>query len=210
MAHGATTLSDAELLAVLLRTGSAGASAVDVARDALLQFGSLSGVFGANLEQFCGVKGLGPAKFALLQTVLEVAKRTLGEALHEGVSLSSAATVRDYLCLELGRKSYEVFFALFLDSRNRLIEAREMFRGTLSETSVYPREIVKAALAVNAAAVVFAHNHPSGLAEPTAADDALTKTLVAALALVGIRALDHFIVAGNRTYSFAEQGRLQS
>ncbi len=208
IAHGAETLSDAELLAVLLRTGRAGQSAVALARDALLRFGSLSGVFAASFEQFAEVKGFGAAKYAQLQAVLEVTKRTLGETLRQGAILNSPGAVRDYLCLELGRKPYEVFFALFLDSRNRLLEARELFRGTLGETSVYPREVVKAALAANAAAVVFAHNHPSGLAEPTAADHHLTATLMRALAVVDIRALDHFIVAGNQIYSFAEHGRL--
>jgi DNA repair protein RadC len=208
IAHGAETLSDAELLAVLLRTGRAGHNAVALARDALLRFGSLSGVFAASFEQFAEVKGFGAAKYAQLQAVLEVTKRTLGETLRQGAILSSPDAVRDYLCLELGRKPYEVFFALFLDPRNRLLEARELFRGTLGETSVYPREVVKAALAANAAAVVFAHNHPSGVAEPTAADDHLTQTLMRALAVVDIRALDHFIVAGNQIYSFAEHGRL--
>lgn len=206
--QGAGSLSDAELLAVFLRTGLAGRSAVDLARDALYQFGSLSAVFGASFEQFSSIKGFGAAKFAQLQAVLEMAKRTLGETLREGVTLSSPEAVRDYLRLELGRKPYEVFFVLFLDSQNRLLEARELFRGTLSETSVYPREVVKAALAANAAAVVFAHNHPSGIAEPTRADEILTQILVNALALIEVRALDHFIVAGNQVFSFAEEGRL--
>ncbi len=206
--HGAGSLSDAELLAVFLRTGRSGRSAVDLARDAIQQFGSLSAVFSASFEQFSSVKGFGEAKFAQLQAVLEVTKRTLGETLREGLTLSSPRAVRDYLRLELGSKPYEVFFALFLDSQNRLLEARELFRGTLGKTSVYPREVVKAALAANAAAVVFAHNHPLGIAEPTAADESLTKTLVNALALIDVRALDHFIVAGNQVYSFAEAGRL--
>ena len=210
IAHGAEALSDAELLAVLLRTGRSGRSAVELARDALLTFGSLSGVFAADFEQFSGVKGLGPAKYAQFQAVLEITKRTLGETLRQGVALSSPGVVRDYLCLELGRKPYEVFFALFLDSRNRLLDARELFRGTLGETSVYPREVVKAALAANAAAVVFAHNHPSGIAVPTDADDHLTQMLMRALAMVDIRVLDHFIVAGNQIYSFAEHQRLIS
>jgi DNA repair protein RadC len=206
--NGAASLSDAELLAVFLRTGRAGRSAVDLARDALVQFGSLSAVFAASFEQFSTIRGFGEAKFAQLQAVLEVAKRTLGETLREGITLSSPKAVRDYLCLELGRKPYEVFFVLFLDSQNRLLEARELFRGTLSETSVYPREVVKAALTANAAGVVFAHNHPSGIAEPTRADEVLTRILINALALIGVRALDHFIVAGNQVYSFAEAGRL--
>jgi DNA repair protein RadC len=209
IAQGAASLTDAELLAVLLHTGRSGQSAVELAREALLRFGSLSGVFGASFEEFASMKGFGPAKYAQVQAVLEVTKRTLGETLRQGVALSSPGAVRDYLCLELGRKPYEVFFALFLDSRNRLLEARELFRGTLGETSVYPREVVKAALAANAAAVVFAHNHPSGIAEPTVADDVLTDNLTAALAMVDIRALDHFIVAGNQIYSFAEHGRLR-
>lgn len=207
---GAGSLSDAELLAVFLRTGRPGKNAVDLARDALMQFGSVSALFAASFEQFSTVNGFGEAKFAQMQAVLELAKRTLGETLREGITLSSPKAVRDYLCLELGRKPYEVFFVLFLDSQNRLLEARELFRGTLSETSVYPREVVKAALAANAAGVVFAHNHPSGIAEPTRADEVLTGTLINALALIGVRALDHFIVAGNQVYSFAEAGRLDS
>lgn len=206
--NGATTLSDAELLALFLRTGVAGRSAVDLAREALVYFGGLSGVFSASLPAFSAVKGLGPAKFAQLQAVLEMTKRTLGEALREGPALGSSRAVRDFLMLEIGDKPYEVFFGLFLDGQNRLLDARELFRGTLTQTSVYPREIVKAALAANAASVVFAHNHPSGVAEPSHADEILTQTLEAALALVDVRTLDHLIVAKNQIFSFAEHGKL--
>ena len=206
--RGAGALSDAELVALFLRTGVAGKSAVDVARDCLTRFGDLTGLFAATLSQLSEVRGLGPAKFTQLQAVLEMAKRALGEQLKQGPLLSSPKAVRDYLRLQIGAKPYEVFFALFLDAQNRLIDAQELFRGTLTQTSVYPREVVKHALAFNAAAVVFAHNHPSGVAEPSRADEMLTQTLQSALNLVDIRTLDHFIVAGNAVYSFSEHGKL--
>ncbi len=205
---GVAALSDAELLAVLLRTGRQGTSAVDLARDLLVTFGTLSGVLGATFDQLAARKGFGSAKFAQLQVVLEISKRTLGETLKQGVRLGSSTAARDFLRLELGGRPYEVFVALFLDPQNRLIEARELFRGTLAESSVYPREVVKAALAVNAASVVFAHNHPGGAAAPTAADRALTTLLAKALALVDVRSLDHLIITADEVYSFAEHGQL--
>ena len=206
--QGAAVLSDAELLALFLRTGVPGKSAVDLARECLVRFTGLTGLFAATQEAFCDINGLGPAKYAQLQAVMEMARRALGETLSERPLFQSPRVVRDYLRLAIGAKPYEVFFALFLDAQHRLIAADELFRGTLAQTSVYPREVVKRALSVNAAAVVFAHNHPSGVAEPSRADDMLTATLKSALELVEIRTLDHFIVAGSAIYSFSEHGKL--
>jgi DNA repair protein RadC len=206
--HGPQALSDAELLAVFLRVGVSGKSAVDLGRDMVGHFGSLNGLFAASLSDFSVVNGLGPAKFAQLQAVLELARRALGEQLQAGVTMSSPQAVKQYLQLLLGIKPYESFAVLFLDVKNRLIAAEELFRGTLTHTSVYPREVVKAALAQNAASIILAHNHPSGSPEPSAADQTLTQALKQALALVDVRVLDHFIVAGRHVYSFAEHGQL--
>jgi DNA repair protein RadC len=206
--HGAQSLSDAELLAVFLRIGVNGKSAVDLGRDMVSHFGSLNGLFSATLSDFVEVNGLGPAKFAQLQAVLELARRALGEELTAGVILSSPQAVKHYLQLMLGGKQYESFAVLFLDVKNRLIAAEELFRGTLTHTSVYPREVVKASLARNAASIILAHNHPSGSPEPSAADHALTQALKQALALVDVRVLDHFVVAGSHVHSFAEHGQL--
>jgi len=206
--HGAAILSDAELLAVFLRVGVAGKSAVDLARDMVQHFGSLNGLFAASLNDFSKLNGLGPAKYAQLQAVLELAKRSLSEELQAGVTLSSPQAVKQYLQLLLGGKAYESFAVLFLDVKNRLIACEELFRGTLTHTSVYPREIVKVALAHNAASVILAHNHPSGTPEPSAADHTLTQALKQALALIDVRVLDHFVVAGKHVYSFTEQEQL--
>jgi DNA repair protein RadC len=206
--HGAQALSDAELLAVFLRVGVAGKNAVELGRDMIGYFGSLSGLFSATLTEFSLVNGLGPAKFAQFQAVLELARRALGEELKAGVTLSSPVAVKQYLQLLLGGKAYESFAVLFLDVKNRLIASDELFRGTLTHTSVYPREVVKAALGHNAAGVLLAHNHPSGTSQPSAADRTLTQTLKDALALVDVRVLDHFVVAGPHVYSFAEHGHL--
>ena len=206
--HGASILSDAELLAVFLRVGVAGKSAVDLARDMVQHFGSLNGLFAASLNDFSKLNGLGPAKYAQLQAVLELAKRSLSEELQAGVTLSSPQAVKQYLQLLLGGKTYESFAVLFLDVKNRLIACEELFRGTLTHTSVYPREIVKVALAHNAASVILAHNHPSGTPEPSAADHTLTQALKQALALIDMRVLDHFVVAGKHVYSFTENGQL--
>ncbi|MGZ5001221.1 MAG: RadC family protein, partial [Methylomonas sp.] len=200
--------SDAELLAVFLRVGVTGKSAVDLGRDIVERFGSLNGMFSASLDDFSSLNGLGPAKYAQLQAVLELARRALSEELQMGVALSSPQAVRQYLQLLLGNRGYESFAVLFLDVKNRLIASEELFRGTLTHTSVYPREVVKAALARNAAALIFAHNHPSGTPEPSNADRTLTQALKQALALVDVRVLDHFIVAGRQVYSFAEHGQL--
>jgi DNA repair protein RadC len=206
--HGPKALSDAELLAVFLRVGVAGKSAVDLGRDMVGHFGSLNGLFSATLTDFSVLNGLGPAKYAQLQAVLELAKRAISEELQSGVTLNSPHAVKQYLQLLLGSKPYESFVVLFLDVKNRLIASEELFRGTLTHASVYPREIVKASLAHNAASILLAHNHPSGNSEPSTADKTLTQALKQALALVDIRVLDHFIVAGPEVYSFAEHGQL--
>lgn len=203
---GAQHLSDAELLAVFLRVGVSGKSAVDLGRDMIGYFGSLNGLFGASLGEFSKINGLGPAKYAQLQAVMEMARRSLDEELKAGEVLSSPQAVRQYLQLLLAKKPYESFAVLFLDVKNRLIACEELFRGTLMHTSVYPREVVKAALGHNAASIILAHNHPSGTPEPSAADRTLTQALKQALGLVDIRVLDHFVVAGRHVYSFAEHG----
>jgi DNA repair protein RadC len=208
IAHGPQALSDAELLAVFLRVGVTGKSAVDLGRDLVGRFGSLNGLFAATLNDFSEVHGLGPAKYAQLQAVLELARRALGEELQAGAALSSPQAVKQYLQLLLAAKPYECFAVLFMDVKNRLIACEELFRGTLTHTSVYPREVVKAALAHNAAGVILAHNHPSGSCEPSQADHTLTEALKKALALVDVRVLDHFVVAGKQVYSFAEHGQL--
>ena len=183
LALGAGVLSDAELVALFLRTGIRGKSAVELARELLARFGGLGGLLSADKAALGAVKGLGSA-------------------------LTSPQAVRDYLRLSLGGREHEVFVAIFLDAQHRVISADELFRGTLTQTSVYPREIVKAALKANAAAIIFAHNHPSGVAEPSQADELLTRQLKESLAMVDIKVLDHFIVAGRATLSFAERGLL--
>jgi DNA repair protein RadC len=206
--HGAYALSDAELLAVFLRVGVRGKSAVDLGRDLVGHFGSLNRLFSASLPEFSTINGLGPAKFAQLRAVLELARRALAEELQAGAMLNSSKSVQQYLQLLLANKPYESFTVLFLDVKNRLIAAEELFRGTLTHASVYPREVVKAALAHNAASVIIAHNHPSGSPEPSAADHALTRALQQTLGLVEVRVLDHFVVAGSHVHSFAEHGQL--
>ncbi|MGA0023858.1 MAG: RadC family protein [Burkholderiales bacterium] len=208
LAKGPQSLSDAELVAIFLRTGVKGKSAVELARTQLARFGSLSALAGAATASFCAEPGLGPAKYAQLQAALEIARRTLREKLDAGAALSAPQTVRDYLRLMLHGRPHEVFVAVFLDAQHRVVASEELFRGPLTQTSVYPREIVKRALHFNAAAVIFAHNHPSGVAEPSRADEALTAALKQALALVDVRVLDHFIVAGDGALSFAERGLL--
>ena len=204
--QGAQALSDAELLAIFLRTGMRGKSAVDLARELLQCFGSLTALSQASAEAFCAIPGLGPAKFAQLQAVMEMARRALKEQAKQRDALSSPQAVRDYLRLQLASREYEVFMAVFLDTQNRVITMEELFRGTLRETSVYPREVVKRALQLNASALIFAHNHPSGVAEPSRADEAITRALKQALALVDVRVLDHFIVADGGGVSLAERG----
>lgn len=206
--RGAQALTDAELLAIFLRTGVAGKSAVDLARELLERFGGLSKLCNAEQAEVCSAPGLGLAKFAQLQAVMEMARRTLAEEMRQGDALSSPAAVRDYLRLTLKERPYEVFVAVLLDAQNRVIGLEELFRGTLTQTSVYPREVVKLALARNAAALILAHNHPSGVAEASQADRLLTQQLTQALGLVDVRVLDHFIVAGAQILSFAESGLL--
>jgi DNA repair protein RadC len=208
LAQGAPSLSDAELLAIFLRVGVRGKSAVDLARDLLVHFGGLGPLFAAGQEAFSAFPGMGPAKYAQLQAVLEMARRSLAEEMRAGDALTSPAAVRDYLRLNLGALEHEAFLAVFLDAQNRVLEVEELFRGTLTQTSVYPREVVKRALFHNAGGVILAHNHPSGLAKPSQADRWLTDQLRQALALVDVRVLDHFLVAGNRSLSFAERGWL--
>ena len=207
MRLGAAALSDAELLALCLRTGVRGASAVDLGRRLLARFGSLRALLAAPRAAFAA-SGLGDAKYASIQAAVELARRSLAEELAERHALGSPRMVSEFLSLWLRDRPYEVFAVLFLDSQNRLLAAEELFRGTLTQTAVYPREVARRALELNAAAVILSHNHPSGVAEPSAADDALTRSLKATLAQLDVPVLDHLIVAGNRCYSFAERGRL--
>ncbi|KQZ52345.1 DNA repair protein RadC [Massilia sp. Root1485] len=206
--EGAQALSDPELLALLLRVGVRGKSAVELGRDILQHFGSLHGLFGATLDDCTEVHGLGMAKYAQLQAVMELARRAIAEQLQAGEAFGSPELVKRYLRMKLGGQRHESFVVLFLDVKNRLIADRELFRGTLTQTSVYPREVVIEALDYNAASVILAHNHPSGLPEPSEADLRLTGALVKALSLVDIRVLDHFIVAGPLVHSFAEHGQI--
>lgn len=205
---GAQALSDAELLAIFLRMGVHGKSAVDLARDLLMQFGSLNGIYAASAKEISLVHGMGLSKYAQLQAVFEMSRRALSEQIRKKDVLSSPQQVRNYLVLKLANEPKEVFMVLFLDAQNRLIAMEEMFSGTLTQTSVYPREVVKRTLHHNAASVMFAHNHPSGIAKQSQADEMITKELTNALALIDVRVLDHFIVAGNETLSFAEVGLL--
>jgi DNA repair protein RadC len=208
--QGAAALSDAELLAIFLRVGVAGMSAVDMARALLAHFDhSLTRLAAASPQELIAVKGIGPAKAAQLVATLELARRGLREELRARPTLTAPGAVRDWLRLSLGNLQHEVFVALWLDAQNCLIADEELFRGTLTQTSVYPREVVKQALTHNAAAVILAHNHPSGATEPSNADQLITHTLKDALALIDVRLLDHFIVAGQaQPLSFAERGLL--
>ncbi len=205
---GAQALSDAELLAIFLRVGVPGKSAVDLARDLLTHFGSLNGIYAASAKEISLLHGMGLSKYAQLQAVFEMSRRALLEQIREKDVLNSPQQVRNYLILKLANEPKEVFMVLFLDAQNRLIGMEQMFSGTLTQTSVYPREVVKRSLHHNAAAVVFAHNHPSGIAKQSHADEMITKELTKALTLIDVRVLDHFVVAGNETLSFAEIGLL--
>jgi DNA repair protein RadC len=205
LALGPAALSDAELLAVVLRTGIRGKSAVELGRELLERFKGVAGILGADLN---GVKGLGPAKRAQFEAALELARRSLKDELRSASALTSPGAVRDYLRLAIADREHEVFVCLWLDAQHRVLRFEELFRGTLTQTSVYPREIVKAGLRANAAAVIFAHNHPSGAAQPSQADELLTRNLKDALSLVDVKVLDHFIVAAHQTLSFAERGLL--
>lgn len=204
---GPDTLSDAELLAIFLRTGVQGLSAVDLARALLDNFGGLRPLLDAGEAEFCQQRGLGPSKYTQLQAVLEIARRHLFEKIQHGDVLCNPDATRRYLLAQLQSYPQEVFACLFLDNRNRIISFDKMFYGTIDGASVYPREVVKLALKKNSAAVIFAHNHPSGVAEPSRADEQITRRLKEALAFVDIRVLDH-IVIGDEAVSFAERGLL--
>ena len=207
LTRGPQALSDVELLAILLRTGMAGKNVLALAEE-LLTPGGVSGLLHASRQRLQAVKGLGPAKQAELLAIAELARRALAERLREPEALHSPQAVKDYLQLHLAHKPHEVFAVLFLDSQNRLQALEELFRGTLTQTSVYPREVVLRALHHSSSAVVLAHNHPSGAVRPSRADEALTQNLKASLALVDVRVLDHIIVAQGQTFSMAEAGLL--
>ena len=208
LTNGPAGLSDAELLAIFLRTGVQGRTAVDLARDLLSGFGGLRPLLEAPVEAFSGHHGLGPAKYAQLQAVLEMARRHLQACLESSDSLTGPEDTRRYLTARLRHLPHEVFVCLFLDNRHQVIGFEELFRGTINATSVYPREVVRRALDFNAAAVILAHNHPSGVAEPSQADEQMTERLAQALAVVDIRVVDHFVVGEGRPVSFAERGLL--
>jgi len=204
--RGAAALTDAELLAIFLRTGTTGKSAVEMARGLLDEYGSLQALLAAEHERFCQSHGLGDAKYAQLQAVMEMARRHFAEILQRGDALTSPEITRAYLSAQLRGYRYEVFACLFLDNQHRVLQWEELFRGTIDGASVYPREVAKRALFHHAAAVIFAHNHPSGINEPSQADRQITDKLKQALALFDIRVLDHFIVGDGQPYSFAEHG----
>ncbi|HZR02795.1 MAG TPA: DNA repair protein RadC, partial [Burkholderiales bacterium] len=201
-------LSDPELLAVILRTGVRGKSAVELSRELLDRFESLSGLLAADAELLQEVSGLGPAKSAQLLAVLAIVNRALRQQMRQRDNMRSPEAVRDYLRLNMSTRDREVFVALYLDAQHRVIALEELFAGTLTQTSVFPRDVVRHALLHNSAAVIFAHNHPSGVAEPSRADELLTQTLKQALSLVDVKVLDHFIVGGDCALSFAERGLL--
>ncbi len=208
LARGPGALSDAELLALLLRTGLPGKNALQMGQELVDTFGGVAGLLHTGPQALKSIKGLGPAKRAELVAVLELARRALAQQLQDKPLFSTPQALRDYLQLQLGRRPHEIFAVLFLDSQHRLIALEELFRGTLTQTSVYPREVVVRALAHQASNVVLAHNHPSGEAKPSRADEALTQTLKAALALVDVRVLDHFVVTSTQAVSMAELGLL--
>ena len=205
---GPAVLSDSELLAVVLGCGVRGRGAIELARDLLKRFGSISAILSAERPELCGAGGIGVARYCRMHALVELVKRGLREEMGRRDVLGSPSAVRDFLRLKLRDLPHEVFVGLYLDAQNRVIGDEELFRGTLTQTSVYPREVVKRALACNAAGIILAHNHPSGVAEPSHADEALTRALRQALALVDVRVLDHFVIAGNAAVSFAERGLL--
>ncbi len=203
---GPAALADAELLALLLRTGLQGQGVLQLAENLLQQLGGLGGLLTSSGRQLQGIKGLGPAKRAELLAVMELARRGLTAGLREEPVFTTPQRVKDYLQMRLGALPHEVFAVLFLDAQQRLIACEEMFRGTLTQTSVYPREVVKRALELNTASVILSHNHPSGLLEPSRADELLTQTLKSSLQLVDVRVLDHVVVGRTGAVSFAERG----
>jgi DNA repair protein RadC len=204
--RGATALTNVELLAIFLRTGVRGKSALDLARDLLDDFGDLRSLLGADREIFCQAKGLGDAKYVLLRASVEMSRRYLRECLERGNALTSPDDTRNFLMSELSGRDYEVFACLFLDNKHRVIKFEELFYGTIDAASVYPREVVKRVLKYNAAALILAHNHPSGVAEPSEADVTITKRLIDALALIDVRVLDHFVIGDGYCVSLAERG----
>ena len=204
--HGSSSLSDAELLAIFLRTGVSGKSAVDLARHLLNEFGSLRALLEADLRSFCRPLGLGPAKFTQLQAVLEMSRRHLAEHLRRDCALESPQAVRDFLTSQVRHEPHEVFGCLFMDTKHRMLAFEVLFRGSIDSASVYPRQVVKRALVHNAAAVIFCHNHPSGISLPSEADRTLTQRLTEALDLIEVRVLDHFIVGEGQPLSMVEHG----
>jgi DNA repair protein RadC len=199
-------LADVELLALLMRTGVSGQGVLPWSQGLLERFGGLAGLLQASASELSGVKGLGPAKRAQMLALLEVARRAVGQSLCDAPSFAGPSQVKAYAALHLANLPHEEFGVLFLNAQHRLITWRSMFRGTLTQTSVYPREVVKECLALNAAAVVLAHNHPSGVAEPSRADETLTQTLKSALQLIDVRVLDHLVVGQGQVVSMAERG----
>lgn len=208
LARGPNALSDAELLAILLRTGLAGCGVLQLAQAMLDGYGGLAGLLNASAQDLGRTKGLGPAKRAEMLAVMELAKRATAQQLREREVFGSPEAVKHYLQLQLGHRPHEIFAVLFLDSQNRLIAMEEMFRGSLNQTSVYPREVALRALYHHAASVILSHNHPSGSVQPSAADKALTNTLRSALGLLDVRVMDHIIVAQGHSLSMAEEGLL--
>jgi len=208
LAQGATVLSDAELLAIFLRTGLPGVTAIDLARELLAHFGGLGPLLGADQQAFCSAKGLGPAKFCQVQATLELTTRYLQEQLLSNPIFTSPSQVKDYLAVQMRDYQREVFVVLLLDARHQLLEYRELFQGTINGATVHPREVVKLALIKNAAAVIVAHNHPSGNAEPSKSDIGITRRLKTALQLMEIRLLDHFVVGRCEVVSLADRGQL--
>ncbi len=208
LARGPAALSDAELLAIFLRTGVAGKTAVDLARDLISEHGGLRGLLEAPRQAFCRTRGLGAAKYVQLQAALEVGRRHLRSVIERGAALANPDDTRRFLLAHLRHHAHEVFACLFLDVHHRVLAYEELFRGTIDGASVHPREVVKRCLALNAAAVILAHNHPSGVAEPSAADRQITRRLREALALVEVRVLDHIIVGEGEALSLAEHGLL--
>ncbi len=204
---GAEALTDAELLAIFLRTGIKGKTAVDLARDLIADNGGLSPLLAANEEQFCQSKGLGQAKYVQMQAVVEMSRRYLEEKIQRGDALDNVSDVKNYLKSRLQHYPFEVFSCLFLDNKHRVIEYEELFRGTIDGASVHPREVVRRVLHHNAAAIILAHNHPSGVAEPSQSDIQITNKLKQALEMIDVRVLDHFII-GDEMISFAERGLL--
>jgi len=206
LTHGAASLSDAELLAIFLRTGVKGCHVVDLARQLLISFGSISAVYKASRDDFCQMHGLGTAKYVQLQACLEMTKRFLSEELKQGQCLTSSPMSKDFLVAQLRNETQEVFAMLFLDNQHQVLHFERLFYGTINASAVYPRIVVEKAIKYQSAAVIFAHNHPSGIAEASHADKSITAQLQQALALIDIKVLDHMIIAGHRCYSFAEHG----